>query len=164
MGADIDVVNANRDSALHVAARVGFAWVISRLLEKCPKTNERNGEGFSPLGLAIQGKHTDIVREFIERRVLLRECLREHFYGKSEAYTRQCLATFQELLDQKMVGGCEESYLAMAVLAGDEGTACRLLMPGRWRNKDGESLLHLAVITHKQHIVGLLFEKGIQVD
>ena len=57
MGADVDCIGSNNDTALHVASINGEVHVVRLLLERGAKIDEKSKSGQTPLMLAASGGH-----------------------------------------------------------------------------------------------------------
>ncbi|KAJ5635864.1 uncharacterized protein N7484_009177 [Penicillium longicatenatum] len=63
---DLNCVNENGETALHIASRLGFFCIIVSLLTlEQVDINAKDASGNTPLHKAIQGEHEDIVEQFL---------------------------------------------------------------------------------------------------
>ncbi|CAM9855014.1 unnamed protein product [Hapterophycus canaliculatus] len=79
-GLDVDAVNDEGNTALHLASRHGRAGVVRRLAEAFPNEEIRNRRGFTALDEAIQAgrdRCSSCIRDFAD-------------FGKAEALEEHC--------------------------------------------------------------------------
>ncbi|KAJ5656054.1 hypothetical protein N7507_008004 [Penicillium longicatenatum] len=63
---DLNCVNENGETALHIASRLGFFCIVVSLLTlEQVDVNAKDASGNTPLHKAIQGEHEDIVEQFL---------------------------------------------------------------------------------------------------
>jgi ankyrin repeat protein len=61
-GADVNARGPNGATALHVAARAGFASVLQVLLENGAEVNVRTDDGSTALKLALKARRTEAAK------------------------------------------------------------------------------------------------------
>lgn len=69
-GIDVDHVNENGSTVLHIAAQVGDAETVTRLLQLNAKVSIKDVNGFTPLDVAVANSHpevADLIRQVVQK-------------------------------------------------------------------------------------------------
>ncbi|KAJ4847632.1 hypothetical protein Tsubulata_002740 [Turnera subulata] len=154
------------ENPLHVSALAGQTEITSEILRRNPGlARELNQDGFSPLHIASANGHVEIVRELLKVGCDL--CLLKGKDGKTAlhcAAMKGRVGAVKELIaacpqSVKELTGFGETALHVAVKS-NQVEVVRILMEEimkldmmeiiYWKDKDGNTLLHLATF-RKQH-------------
>lgn len=73
-GAFVEQVCLKKWMAIHEAAKVGCADILMLLLRHGGKVTARDGHGVTPLGIAAEFGHTDILEILIQNGKMEHEC------------------------------------------------------------------------------------------
>lgn len=66
-GADVNLRCANKRTALHEAAKLGNWDMVKLMLTSGAHPDARSSYGFTPLALAAQGGHTEIMELLLQK-------------------------------------------------------------------------------------------------
>ncbi|GLU00356.1 hypothetical protein SLE2022_177330 [Rubroshorea leprosula] len=168
------------DNPLHVAALAGQTDIVREIITRKPAfAKELNQDGFSPMHIASANGHVEIVRELVKMGsdlFLLK--------GKDGVVPLHCAAMKGRVnVVKELVLACPEALrevtalgdtaLHLAVKSNSMETV-RLLIEElkrvqmteivNWKDKDGNTILHLATFRRQHQMIGLLIGEGAIVS
>ncbi len=156
-----------RTTALHQAVQLGLVDIVQLLLERGADPNLRDGDGDSPLHLAILNHHAQIIRQLLNQGAdpnAINDDGNTPLLLASESGDRHIVRLLLDKgADPNLRDKSDNSVLHLAIGKGYEPVVAMLLnqeADPNAINDDGNTPLLLASESGYQHIVGLLLNKG----
>jgi len=137
-GVDINIRDANKNTALHKAAESGYVDIIKLLLDNEMSVNMTNADGFTPLHVSARFGHLDATETLVARGAAINSTNK---YGKTPL----------------MVAAHSGKLEILRYLIG-LGADINI------RDANEVSALHLASASDSVDIIKLLLDKGISVN
>lgn len=167
----VPVTNKDTDwSALHVAAKKGYAHIVELFIEQGEDIHAKSHNGDSPLHLATSKGHIAVVRLLLEHGADVNEEDQEGFTPLHIAVLTNQIDVARVLLEHGADVNIQNqegiSPLHMAASNGQEAIARLLLEQGAKVNmkcKDGWTSLHAAACDGHEQLVNLLLAHGAEV-
>jgi ankyrin repeat protein len=137
-GADINIRDANNNTALHLAAESGSVDIIQLLLDKAISVNLTNTNGSTPLHISVHFGHLEATKSFVERGAALNKTNK---YGNTP-----------------LMVAAHKGKLELFRYLTEKGADINIC------NFDNNTALHLASASNSVDIIKLLLDKGMSVN
>lgn len=168
---DINAVNYEGDTALHLACRGNHPAVVEALIAKGAKLNLKNNFGESPLFDVIANGNANLVKLLVSKGA---QCEQRNRTGRTALF--QAIAMGQKSLvelllsqgaDLLALDGSGKTVLFAAVEAGSLELAGLCLAKGidlHCPDNEGNTVLHEACASDKGELAAFLISKGADVN
>jgi ankyrin repeat protein len=165
-GADPNAVNGQKETPVHVAARMdNHTATIRALLDDGARVNEGEEDGWTPLHFAVRFDHPDTVRLLLERgadpNALARANGNETMLNTPPHVSPRGLAALSDTPPYV-------SPLFLDTARSEKVTVAKMLLAAGARvnaqDRDGRSPLAIAVLAGRVELVRLLLRKGANTE